>query len=110
MWITVQIGERGKFTDVQIGERGKQRVNVYSPVSLWLHLDLHYVTVVFKSWNIILVSHHIPRTEIRPILPSVRRELRNMIEGDRAASRRLCQSPVIVCYPPNQHAQNCQSL
>ena len=24
----------------------------------------HYVTVVFKSWNIILVSHHIPRTEI----------------------------------------------
>ena len=25
--ITVQIGERGKFTDVQIGERGKQRVN-----------------------------------------------------------------------------------
>ena len=25
--ITVQIGERGIFTDVQIGERGKQRVN-----------------------------------------------------------------------------------
>ena len=25
--ITVQIGERGTFTDVQIGERGKQRVN-----------------------------------------------------------------------------------
>ena len=25
--ITVQIGERGNFTDVQIGERGKQRVN-----------------------------------------------------------------------------------
>ena len=24
--ITVQIGERGNFTDVQIGERGKQRV------------------------------------------------------------------------------------
>ena len=27
MHITVQIGERGIFTDVQIGERGKQRVN-----------------------------------------------------------------------------------
>ena len=26
MCITVQIGERGNFTDVQIGERGKQRV------------------------------------------------------------------------------------
>ena len=26
--ITVQIGERGTFTDVQIGERGKQRVKV----------------------------------------------------------------------------------
>ena len=26
--ITVQIGERGIFTDVQIGERGKQRVNM----------------------------------------------------------------------------------
>ena len=26
--ITVQIGERGIFTDVQIGERGKQRVNI----------------------------------------------------------------------------------
>ena len=26
MCITVQIGERGKFTDVQIGERGNQRV------------------------------------------------------------------------------------
>ena len=25
--ITVQIDERGNFTDVQIGERGKQRVN-----------------------------------------------------------------------------------
>ena len=24
VWITVQIGERGKFTDMQIGERGKQ--------------------------------------------------------------------------------------
>ena len=40
--ITVQIGERGKFTDVQIGEHGKQRVNKQtkhrekkkSPVSL----------------------------------------------------------------------------
>ena len=55
-----------------------------------------YVMVVFKSWNIILVSHHIPRTEICWILPSVRRELCNMIEGDRAASRPLCQSPVNV--------------
>ena len=27
MCITVQIGERGTFTDVQIGECGKQRVN-----------------------------------------------------------------------------------
>ena len=34
----------------------------------------HYVTVVSKSWNIILVSHNIPRTEICWILPSVRRE------------------------------------
>ena len=25
--VTVQIGERGAFTDMQIGERGKQRVN-----------------------------------------------------------------------------------
>ena len=54
----------------------------------------HYVTL-FKSWNIILVSQHIPRTEICWILPSVRRELRNMI-GGRAASRPLCQSPVNV--------------
>ena len=33
--ITVQIGERGNFTDVQIGERGKQRVNdmsAYVPI------------------------------------------------------------------------------
>ena len=42
-------------------------------------------------------------------LPSDRRELRNMIEGDRAASHPLCQSPVIV-IPPNQHVQNSQSL
>ena len=28
--IIVQIGERGKFTDVQIGESGKQRVNVFA--------------------------------------------------------------------------------
>ena len=45
------------------------------------------LTSAFKSWNIILVSHHIPRAEICWILPSVRRELCNMIEGDRAASR-----------------------
>ena len=60
----------------------------------------HNVTVVFKSWNIILVSHHIHRTEICRILPSVRRELRNMTEGDRAASRPLCQSPVNVIVIP----------
>ena len=41
----------------------------------------HYVTVVFNSRNIILVSPHIHRTEICWILPSVRRRLRNMIEG-----------------------------
>ena len=34
------------------------------------------------------------------ILPSVRRELRNMIEGDRAVSRPLCQSPVNVIVIP----------
>ena len=33
-------------------------------------------------------------------LPSVRRELRNMIEGHRAASRQLCHSPVIVTVIP----------
>ena len=60
---------------------------------------ISYITVVFKSWNIILVSHHIHRTEICQILPSVRRELRNMI-GDRAASRPLCQSPVNVIVIP----------
>ena len=59
-----------------------------------LCVSYHYVTFVFKSWNIILVSHHIPRTDICRILHSVRRELCNMIEGDRAASRPLCQSPV----------------
>ena len=26
--ITVQIGERGNYTDVRIGERGKQRVKI----------------------------------------------------------------------------------
>ena len=60
--------------------------------SVLLVVTSHYVTVVFKSWNILLVSHNIPRTKICRILPSVRRELRNMIEGDRAASRPLCQS------------------
>ena len=34
------------------------------------------------------------------ILPSVRRELRNMIEGDRAASCPLCQSPGNVVVLP----------
>ena len=60
----------------------------------------HYFTVVFKSWNIILVSPHIHRTEICRILPSVRRELCNMIEGDRVASRPLCQSHVNVIVIP----------
>ena len=70
-------------------------------IGLWTgRLDIHYITDVFKSWNIILVSHHIHRTEICRILPSVRRELRNMIEGDRAASRPLCQSPVNVIVIP----------
>ena len=56
-----------------------------SSKSTWLlRYKIHYVTDVFKSWNIILVSHNIPRTEICRILPSVRGELRNMIEGDRA--------------------------
>ena len=32
--ITLQIGERGTFTDVQIGERGKQRVNKLRSVNL----------------------------------------------------------------------------
>ena len=41
-----------------------------------------------RNGNRILVSPHIHRTEICQILPSVRRELRNVIEGDRAASRR----------------------
>ena len=31
---------------------------------------------------------------------SYRRELRNMIEGDRVASRPLCQSPVNVIVTP----------
>ena len=33
-------------------------------------------------------------------LPSVRRELRNMIEGDRAASHPLCHSSVNVIVMP----------
>ena len=51
-----------------------------------------YVTVVFKSWNIILESHYIHRTEM---LSSVRRELCNMI-GDRAASRPLYASHLLM--------------
>ena len=42
--------------------------------------------------------------EICRILPSVRRELRNMIEGDRAASRPLCQSPVHVIVSWENHS------
>ena len=38
-------------------------------------------TAAFKTWNIILVSHNIPRTEICWIFPLVRRELRNIKEG-----------------------------
>ena len=64
--------------------------------SVRFHLEVsgwwkHYVTV--KSWNIILVSHNIPRAEICWILPSVRRELRSMIEGDKEASRPLLLTP-----------------
>ena len=45
------------------------------------------------------------------ILPSLRRELRNMIEGDRAANPpAMSVTCSCYCYPPNQHAQNCQSL
>ena len=73
--------------------------------------SVHYVTVVFKSWNIILVSHHIRRTEVCRILPSDSRELRNMIEGDKAASRPLSTSAVnVIATPLIKHAQNCQSL
>ena len=55
----------------------------------------HYVTVVFKSCNIILVSHHIHRTEYVEFYPQS-----NMIEGDRVATRPLCQSPVNVIVTP----------
>ena len=48
-----------------------------------------------------LVSSHIHRTETCRILPSVRRELRNMIEG---------YASHLLLYPPNQHAQNCHFL
>ena len=77
--------------------RGPIHSPMIAPNATVTHSRKHYVTVVFTSWNIILVSHNITRTEICRILPSVRRELRNMIEGDWAASR-LCQSPV-NCYP-----------
>ena len=41
MCITVQIGERGKFTDVQICERGKQRVKCIFQLSIsMLHIKL----------------------------------------------------------------------
>ena len=46
------------------------------------------------------MSHHIPRAEVCQSLPSVRRELRNMIEEDRVASRPLSQSPVNVIVIP----------
>ena len=35
VFITVQIGERGTFTDVQIDECGKQRVNCYVNEIWW---------------------------------------------------------------------------
>ena len=64
-------------------------------------MSTHYVTViVFKSWNLNLVSPHIHRTEICRILPSVRRGLCNMVEGDGAASCLLSQSPVRVIIIP----------
>ena len=66
----------------------------------------HYVPVVFKSCNIILVSHHIPRTEICRILPSVRTELRNMIEGGRAASARYV-SHLLMLFNMLKTVNNC---
>ena len=53
---------------------------LYSNTRLQYGSCCHYIAFI-KSWNIILVSHHIPRTEICRILPSVRRELCNLIEG-----------------------------
>ena len=47
-----------------------------------------------------LVSPHIQRTELCWILPSFRRELSNMIEGNRAASHPLNQSPVMLLLSP----------
>ena len=38
--ITVQIGERGNFTDVQIGERSKQRVKMYDFITLEMNILL----------------------------------------------------------------------
>ena len=40
MCITVQIGERGKFTDEQIGEHGKQRVKMTGDMN---YFELHRV-------------------------------------------------------------------
>ena len=42
---------------------------------------------------------------------SQKRVIRNMIEGGRAASDRyVSHLLMLLLYPPNQHAQNCQSL
>ena len=46
--VTVQIGERGKFTEVQIGERGKQRVNK--------HYSQHKVAHYFFNLTDILIN------------------------------------------------------
>ena len=35
VYITVQTGERGNFTDMQIGERGKQRVKQLVSLAIW---------------------------------------------------------------------------
>ena len=60
-----------------------------------LTLILLFKTILrrFKSWIIVLVSPHIHRTEICQILSSVRRD---MIEGDRAASRPQCQLMLLL--------------
>ena len=78
-------------------------VNTYpnpSFVHVQTHLSLssHYVTVVFKSWNIIWVTWVITfpwQKCVEFYLQSEERALRNMIEGDRAASRPLLLLPLI---------------
>ena len=48
--ITVQIGERGTFTDVQIAERGKQRVKGKS-VTFASTLNLHEISSAGGFWH-----------------------------------------------------------